>query len=86
MQLGNKAAQGDPAAARAYIRLLQSSELSEQISGSARDDVPTIQVNFIPARPQGMVGCRLATGEIGYIPRERVADFQADYPDAVVID
>jgi hypothetical protein len=86
MQVGNSAAQGNLAAARLYINLLQSSESAEQGSGPERVDVPTFTIRFIPSRPEGMVGCRLATGEIGYIPRARVAEFQAAYPDAVVID
>jgi hypothetical protein len=86
MQMGNKAAQGDLPAARAYIGLLQFSESSEQRSGPERDDVPTFTIQFIPLRPEGMVGCRLTTGQTGYIPRERVAEFLAAYPDSVVID
>jgi hypothetical protein len=86
MQVGNNAAQGNLAAARMYTNLLQFSESLEQSSEPERNDVPTITISFIPSRPVGMVGCRLATGEIGYIPRERVAEFQAAYPDAVVVD
>jgi hypothetical protein len=54
MQMGNKAAQGDLSAARAYINLLQFSESVEQSSGPERDDVPTFTIQFIPSRPEGM--------------------------------
>jgi hypothetical protein len=48
--------------------------------------VPTFQINFLPSKPEGFVAVRLRSGEAGYIPRDQVARFKADYPDAVVID
>jgi hypothetical protein len=86
MQIGNNAAQGSLPASRLYIDLHQSLASSEQSSGPERNDVPTINITFIPERPEGMVACRLATGEPGYIPRERLAEFVAAHPDAVAID
>lgn len=48
-------------------------------------DAPTIQINFTPAVPEGMVIVRMETGEAGYIPRERIEEFQRDYPEAQVM-
>jgi hypothetical protein len=46
---------------------------------------PTFVIEFIPSRPPDMVSVRLADGTCGYIPREALDRFKADYPDASVI-
>jgi hypothetical protein len=58
----------------------------EEVDVDERETVPTFQINFLPAKPEGFVAVRLPSGEAGYIPRDQVARFRADYPDAVVID
>jgi hypothetical protein len=46
---------------------------------------PVFNISFIPDLPVGMVAVRLPTGETGYIPKEKVEAFLADYPEGTVI-
>jgi hypothetical protein len=84
----NSALKGDLRAIKETLQMRRSFESQEQVEANAvkRDDVPTFNIQFIPKRPEGMVACRLSTGQPGYILRERVAEFLAAHPDAVVID
>jgi hypothetical protein len=82
----NSALKGDHRAIKETLRRAFESQEQEEAKAVKRDDVPTFNIQFIRSRPEGMVGCRLPTGEIGYILRERSADFLAAYPGSVVID
>jgi len=56
-----------------------------EIDASERDDAPTFHITFLQGRPEGMMSVRLTTGEVGYIPSERVPEFLEAYPDAVAV-
>lgn len=65
----------------ARARAIPASELA----AAERDDAPTFSIRFLPGKPEGMVSVRLQSGEAGYIPTDRVEEFLAEYPNAVVI-
>jgi hypothetical protein len=58
---------------------------AEEIDGALRDSAPVFNIGFVTQRPEGMISVRLPTGECGYIAKEFLGAFQADYPEATVI-
>ncbi len=62
-------------------REISQDELDQQ----EREDVPSFQVNFLHKVPEKMLSVRLPDGTVGYISEEARAEFEADYPEGVVI-
>jgi len=57
---------------------------AEELALQEREDVPRFTIKFIGGAPDDMVCVRL--GEtIGYIPKDRVDEFKADWPEATVV-
>jgi hypothetical protein len=80
-----------PAQSVAFFRAAATVEMAarkipdSELDQAERDDAPTFNITFLQGRPEGMVSVRMRTGEVGYIPAERVAEFLVEYPDAVAI-
>lgn len=80
-----------PAQSVAFFRAAATVEMAarkipdSELDQAERDDAPTFNITFLPGRPEGMTSVRMRTGEVGYIPAERVPEFLEAYPDAVAI-